>query len=349
MKIACIKTPDLDWNERKNYITTAIESGIEYIMDDGDVDTIHSLGTIKVISTNENSDVLLLDKKDYKNNKTAYFTEINNKEDEELAREFGKIVDFLIIKSKNWKVIPLENIIADLQKEDVKVLVLVDDIENAKLSLETMEHGADGVVLEVKSFNDIKDLSKLIQDSSSSDYPLKEVTITKITNLGLGDRVCVDTCTMMNPGEGMLVGSYSKALFLVQSESMESEYVASRPFRINAGSVHSYTLSTNSKTRYLSELSSGDEVLILNENGKSFKSNVGRIKLEKRPLLLVEAEYGDISINVILQNAETIRLVNKNGESISVTALKPGDKVLAYIDENARHFGMEINETIVEK
>jgi hypothetical protein len=44
----------------------------------------------------------------------------------------------------------------------------------------------------------------------------------------------------MVPGEGMLVGNFARALFLVHSECAESSYIASRPFRVNAGAVHAY-------------------------------------------------------------------------------------------------------------
>lgn len=50
-------------------------------------------------------------------------------------------------------------------------------------------------------------------------------------------RVCVDLCSNMVPGEGMLVGSFARALFLVHSECAESTYINSRPFRVNAGPV----------------------------------------------------------------------------------------------------------------
>jgi hypothetical protein len=36
--------------------------------------------------------------------------------------------------------------------------------------------------------------------------------------VGMGDRVCVDLCSLLRPGEGMLVGSFARALFLVHSE-----------------------------------------------------------------------------------------------------------------------------------
>jgi 3-dehydroquinate synthase II len=138
-------------------------------------------------------------------------------------------------------------------------------------------------------------------------------------------------------------------MFLVHSESLESEYVASRPFRVNAGPVQAYVMVPGNKTRYLAELEAGDEVLIVNKDGTTRPTIVGRCKIEKRPLLLIEAEYEDIKIKSLLQNAETIRIVSNNGEAVSVSNLNQGDKVKVFIDENARHFGMAINETIIEK
>ena len=70
----------------------------------------------------------------------------------------------------------------------------------------------------------------------------------------MGDRVCVDTCTNMGPGEGMLVGNSSGGLFLVHAESLENPYVAPRPFRVNAGPVHAYIRVPGGKTKYLGEL-----------------------------------------------------------------------------------------------
>jgi len=51
----------------------------------------------------------------------------------------------------------------------------------------------------------------------------------------------------------------------------------------------------------------------------------------------------------MLQNAETIRLTNPGGESVSVAELKPGDSVLVAVEQAGRHFGIKVDETIVEK
>ena len=373
-KFAWIMSPDKKWDVKKELITTSLESGIDHVLDLSDSDKIRKLGNIKVISDDENSDIFLVgingegdgtlqlkdnldesnDLKIAKKFKTqgktiASYVEIQDKKHEELARILGKTVDYLILVGKNWKVIPLENIIADLQKEDVKIIAAVSSFDEAKLAIEILETGTDGVIFKPYDFKQIKEIASLIHDASSNKYDLKEATVTGIKPLGTGDRVCIDTASMMSLGEGMLIGSYSKAMFLIHSESLESEYVASRPFRVNAGPVQAYVMVPGNKTRYLSEIETGDEVLVVDKDGKTKNVIVGRSKIEKRPLILIEAEYEGLTIKTLVQNAETIRLVNDNGEAISVSDIQIGDKVKVFIDDAARHFGMSIEETIIEK
>jgi 3-dehydroquinate synthase II len=145
------------------------------------------------------------------------------------------------------------------------------------------------------------------------------------------------------------IGNSSSALFLVHSESISNPYVSPRPFRVNAGPVHAYTRVPGDKTKYLSDLSAGDQVIIVDFKGNTTVGIVGRLKIEKRPLMLVKAVVGDKQISTILQNAETIRLTDPEGKAVSVVALKPGDEVLVAIEEGGRHFGHKIEETITEK
>ncbi len=373
-KFAWIMTPDKPWEERKEMITTALESGIDYVLDLGDVDKIKKLGNINVISNSDDADIYLVgidsegdgslilsedlsESADIENAKkakaegktVAAYVIITDKLHEQLAVELGKYVDYIILVGTDWTIIPLENIIADLQKEDVEILAAVNDADSAKVALETLEIGTDGVIFEADSFNQIKEIANLLEQIANFKYDLKEATITKIKPLGSGDRVCLDTTDMMQPGEGMLVGSYSKSLFLVHSESLESEYVASRPFRVNAGPVQAYVMVPGNKTRYLSELKAGDEVLIVNTEGETRTAYVGRSKIERRPLILIEAEYEGNAIRTLLQNAETIRIVDSKNNPVSVSELKIGDKVKVYVESNARHFGIAIDETIIEQ
>jgi len=165
----------------------------------------------------------------------------------------------------------------------------------------------------------------------------------------MGDRSCLDTCTQMDLGEGMLVGNTASGFFLVHSESVENPYVAARPFRVNAGAVHAYTLTPGGKTKYLDDLKAGDEVLIVNSQGKSQTAYLGRNKIEKRPMMLIEAQAEGMPISLVMQNAETIRLVTPDGKAVSITSLKPGDKVLGHIEKAGRHFGMQVDETLIER
>lgn len=374
MKFAWIMAEGTSWDEKKGIITTALESGIDSIVSFENIPEIKKLGNIRIISDSDDADIVLVGKngegdgtqkipdnlsesKDLetvnefkKKGKTvASYIEIKSKKHEELATEIGRIADYVILVGSDWKIIPLENIIADLQKEDVKLLAAVPDYEEAKLALETLEHGTDGILLYTSDINQIKKVSALMEKIESESYDLKPATVTNIKPVGSGDRVCIDTCSMMKVGEGMLIGSYSKGLFLVHSESLESEYVASRPFRVNAGPVHAYVMTLNNKTKYLSEIETGDELLTVDEEGNTKTTVVGRVKIEKRPLMLIEAEYEGIKLKTLLQNAETIRLVGEQGNPISVADLKTGDKVMVYIDKTARHFGMSIEESIIEK
>ena len=90
-------------------------------------------------------------------------------------------------------------------------------------------------------------------------------------------------------------------------------------------------------------------MLIVDFNGNTTTGTVGRLKIEKRPLMLVTAAVGDKRMTTILQNAETIRLTRPEGQAVSVVNLKPGDEVLLAIEEHGRHFGHKIEETITEK
>lgn len=85
-------------------------------------------------------------------------------------------------------------------------------------------------------------------------------------------------------------------------------------------------IKVGDKTKYLCELKAGDEVEIVRFDGKVRKSYVGRIKIERRPLILLVAEANGETGSVILQNAETIKLVNPEGEHLSVSEIKEGTK-----------------------
>ncbi len=74
----------------------------------------------------------------------------------------------------------------------------------------------------------------------------------------------------------MLVGCQTAGFFLVEAEVNENPYVASRPFRVNAGPASHVHLNLNCKAHGTSqEFKAGDEVIIVNREGKTRITNVG--------------------------------------------------------------------------
>lgn len=328
-----------NWDERKKSVTSALESGADTIFcAKEDMEKIRGLGKIRLVSDSEDADLTL--------EKNAFYRVINSKEDEVEIAKLGVKAEYVIVNALDWKIIPLENLIAALQGK-CRIIVEVEDEVGAKTALETLEVGSDGVL--ISDVKKLKSVKKIVEEMSTEKITLTPVIVEDIKPVGMGDRVCVDTCSMLNVGEGMLVGSQSNALFLIHSESIETEYVAARPFRVNAGPVHAYTKMPDGKTRYLSEIKTGDEVLAVDKDGNSRAVIVGRMKIEKRPLILIEASSGGKQFKTILQNAETILLVSEDGSPVSISRLKKGDKIMAYVEEGGRHFGMKVAESIEEK
>ena len=320
---------------KKDLAIAAIESGAEaVVLPDGKSATVREFGKIKTVEKNG----------DIKSGVDVEFVDIAGKADEDKAAAVpeNKIV---VLRMLDWTIIPIENLLA---RRGRNIMVQVKNSKQAKLMVEILERGVDGVVLNTTDINEIKKTAEIIQGISEK-VALVTATITATKQLGMGDRACLDTCTQMGLGEGMLIGNTASGFFLVHSESIDNPYVASRPFRVNAGAVHAYTLVPGGKTRYLADLKAGDDVLLVDFQGKSQTAYLGRNKIEKRPMMLIEAEAKGEPISLIMQNAETIRLVSPDGKAISITSLKPGDKVLGHIEKAGRHFGMKVDETLIER
>jgi 3-dehydroquinate synthase II len=281
--------------------------------------------------------------------KVALRINIKGKEDENTAVKAAELsTDYIIINCLDWRVIPLENLIARTRGKS-KLIAEVANAEDARLVLETLELGTDGVLMKASDADELMKTIALVKKQAPK-IELVPAKVTAVKQISTGARVCVDTCDLMAPGEGILVGVQAAGFFLIEAEVHENPYVQSRPFRVNAGSLSMYTLASLQNTRYLSELKAGDEVLIVDRKGNVRPANVGRVKIELRPLILVEAEVEGKKIKTILQNAETIRLVTAKG-SKPVTELKAGDEVLAHLAmTGGRHFGVAVpDETVIER
>ncbi len=254
----------------------------------------------------------------------------------------------VVVQCNNWKIIPLENLIADFRRRKMRLYAFMmakGDIEDA---FNVLEKGVDGVVIPSGAIAIAKEIAESMRNKRT--FPLAPATVTRMVEVGLGERACIDTTSQLSLGEGMLVGSISNFFFLVHSETVPSEYIPTRPFRVNAGAIHSYVLGPDGKTRYLSEIQAADRVQVVSSKGSSRSVSVGRVKIERRPLVMVAAKRDGTEGSVMLQKAETIRLVKTDGSAVAVTDLKEGDQVLVHLGAGTgRHFGGEVDEFVIER
>ena len=283
--------------------------------------------------------------------KTGVYRKVtSNRDIDEMKRLIDKYhLSFVIIDLDDWRIIPLENVIASLQNTGTEIFAVAKSIEEVETLFTVLELGVDGVLMSTSSEEEIVRARNIIKKAS---FQIRIAEIKEVQEVGMGERVCIDTVSMLAEGEGMLVGNKSNFLFLIHNESIGSSFTSPRPFRVNAGAVHCYTITPDGTTKYLSELESGSQVLIVNTEGEARMVGVGRAKIESRPLRLFRAAINDDEMgSIIVQNAETIRFLNESGQILPVTHAKPGDKILVYsIPSVGRHFGIEVsNEYILEK
>ena len=310
----------------KSLVTQALEAGVDAIITEASaVDTVAALARVEVLAEENIENICLQSSAD---------------EDEAVRLlQSGRQV----VLRQGWEIIPVENILAQTDN----LAVEVGSLDEARLAAGILERGVSSVIVLPEAIAELPAIFAAMR-SPNQNLPLVKAKVKDVRPAGLGHRVCVDTLSVLKRGQGMLVGDSSSFTFLVHAETEHNEYVASRPFRVNAGGVHAYAMLPGDRTSYLQEISAGDLVLIVDWQGNLSTATVGRAKVEVRPMLQIVAEVQGKEGSVFLQNAETIRLVSPEGTPVSVVQIKAGDEVMVHLDNAGRHFGMRIEETIEE-
>ena len=289
-------------------------------------------------------------------------------EDQHTGIETLGLVEWLLVEFTNWSMIPLENLIAHAEQTPTKIAAVIDEPMQAQGAGFALERGVNALVVANKDPLLEAALSVKAQRTALLEQPLnheqndKHMVVNMTTSLveavepvGIGERYCLDFISLFNPNEGVLVGSSANALVLVHSETIASSFVPTRPFRVNAGSPHSYLLMADGRTKYISELTAGDEVAAVATDGGVRTVVLGRLKIEQRPMLKVTLKH---SVNndgnpyrshVFMQQAETVRLVSHTHHACSVTSLDKGHSVLTAVGGGGRHIGVHVSTSMEER
>jgi 3-dehydroquinate synthase II len=287
--------------------------------------------------------------------------DIGDAEGQEAAKSMIGLVPWVVLTTWDWQMIPLENLVAATQGTATKLIARIDTKQSLRGAAFALETGVDGLLLpaeqpEIWADAQIIAAERLATQSEGDEGILEEGTeivaleVQSVEDGGVGDRVCVDLTSILDVGEGFLIGSAANAMILVHGETLESEFVPPRPFRVNAGAVHAYILMGDGSTKYLSELVAGDSVAVCNSSGIVRNAIIGRMKIESRPFLLIRYGHPESGVTgqIFLQQAETVRLISPLGDMPSVTSVEVGDSLLGFIGTSARHIGQNVLSTVEE-
>ena len=257
--------------------------------------------------------------------------------------------DVLLLELTDPTNIPLELVLATTQELDVRVGKRVRTATDGATSAMTLEMGADLLLLDSSDTQEIMALDNAFAASQTEKLELVKAVVTGIAHVGMGDRVCIDTTSELRQDEGMLLGSTSSGGIFTCSETHDLPYMDIRPFRVNAGALHLYVWGPCNKTYYLSDLRAGQEILAVSTSGEARPVTIGRLKIERRPMLQVEAEIDGTPVNTFIQDDWHVRLMSADGKILPSSEIRPGDALLAYADTPGRHVGIKIDETVKER
>jgi 3-dehydroquinate synthase II/3-amino-4-hydroxybenzoic acid synthase len=266
--------------------------------------------------------------------------------------ETAAAYDYLLVGFRDPTNIPLELIIATLQATQTILIKEIrdrSDVDDAIVSLGVMEVGAEGVMFTAESTQVADAFLSRLDALHSGNLQLSVGTVVESRPAGMGYRSCIDVATLFSEVEGILVGSTSQGGILCCPEVFYLPYMQLRPFRVNAGAVHSYVFGANDRTDYMTELRSGSPVMIVDKAGRARRACIGRMKTELRPLRLIDVEFeAKKRVSVLMQDDWHVRVFSAEGTPLNITELKTGDQVLGYVTEPGRHVGIRVNEHIFE-
>jgi len=216
-----------DWEARKRRITAGLEAGVDWVLvDRRDVGRVRELGRVNVAAF-AGDDVHVMDAETEETPEPdavvvgkggegdgtvdlpsdlsgsadlttlrrtdgpgGAYVRILDSEYESFAEAAAETADYTIVVGEDWQIIPLENLIARIGTE-TDLIAGVRTAEEAKTAFETLEIGADAVLLDTDDPDQIRATVEVRDESEREQLELKHATVTEIEETRLGrPRLC---------------------------------------------------------------------------------------------------------------------------------------------------------------
>ncbi|MFK4071121.1 3-dehydroquinate synthase II [Streptomyces sp. NPDC029674] len=263
------------------------------------------------------------------------------------AADLSGKVDVVLAVFADETNIPLELLLAKAQSTKTDVVKQLLNTAEAHTVAGVLESGPAGLMVSAEHLTAVDLVTQVVKEHGQVRKDLVELEVLRAEPIGMGHRGCIDTTTLFGEDEGMIIGSTSSGGILVCAEVHYLPYMKLRPFRVNAGAVHSYVFGAED-TAYISDLEAGERAHAVAADGTFREVGIGRIKTEVRPLRLIEARHGDVTVNVILQDDWHVRVMGGDGKPKNLTDVTPGSTLLGLVTEPGRHVGIKVSEHIDE-
>ncbi len=151
--------------EKDKLLKVAAESS-DVIVEGSKATVVSTKGEILVLDNFDEETIARLKRE---GKKVALRINIRGKEDEDTAVKAAELsTDYLILKCLDWRVIPLENLIAKTRGRS-KLIAEVANADEARLVLETLELGTDGVLLKTSSSDELTRTAAAVKKQTSKN------------------------------------------------------------------------------------------------------------------------------------------------------------------------------------
>src|SRR5512136_1566183 len=153
--------PSEDREDVRSIVTAALEAGFDQIVLDRLEDGLQRLGRF--------SPILLRDGRlEFDGEEVGRLVTIQRPEDERAVRSLRGTAKHVVVRTEDWQIIPLENLIAAFQGSGTRLLVEAHDAAQAKLFFETMEVGVDGILLVPSNPKEIRAVRELLESRAEA-------------------------------------------------------------------------------------------------------------------------------------------------------------------------------------